>query len=257
MSSSLCIYAYYEKDQTYYDNAHFFLKYGINDESDFVFVINGTCSLELPNVSNFRAVRRPNTGYDFGAYSSVLQDLRISDRLRDYRYFFFVNSSVRGPFVTSSRRCWQASFIDMFSDDTRLVGTTVNMCPSPMPRLQEKGFVAPFTHVQTQMFAMTLECLEHVLENSDIFDPNVQGDFGYTIEMKEVYLSQLVLRNGWNIDCLAPLYKGLDYRTVRHNINLSSPIHGDCCWSGTYFGGTVNPLEIMFIKTNRDIFVYL
>ena len=65
-------------------------------------------------------------------------------------------------------------------------------------------------------------------------------------------MSQRILAHGWNIDCLAKRYSGLDYRTITEDPNTSS-VDGDPYWDGAYFGGTLDPYELVFVKTDRNV----
>jgi hypothetical protein len=246
----LCIYAYFEKNQEYQDNLRFFLKHGLNDGADFAFVLNGKCSVPIPSAPNIIVLRRENTGYDFGAYTAALD--RLSARLHLYDFYFFLNTSVRGPFLPRDYpQRWQSVFVDMLRDDVKLVGTTINMLPTPYPFLVEMGFRSPYSHVQTQMFAMDKECFEFL--RPLIFADDASGmDFYDVVEQKEIAMSQYVLNNGWNINCALPKYRDLDYRTMLADINPTSA-SGDPSFKGKYFGGTYTPYDVVFIKTNRDL----
>ena len=91
-NKKLCvIYNYYEKDEHYKNNLQFFLDNGILEEVDYYFVINGNYSIEFPKKSNIKIYNRENKGYDFGAYSYII------DKLKVYDYNFYMNTSVKGP----------------------------------------------------------------------------------------------------------------------------------------------------------------
>jgi len=246
---SLCIYAYFEKNQEYRNNLRYFLQNGVNHVSDFVFVLNGKCSEAIPTAPNIRVINRENVGYDFGAYAAALHQL--AQVVHTYEYFFFLNTSVRGPFMYDDSLAWQTVFIDLLGDNVKLVGTTINIIPTPFPYLVEQGFRAPYSHVQTQMFAMDKECLEFL--KPIIFDDDAASmDFQEVIERKEIAMSQHVLNKGWNINCVLPKYKGLDYRTLETDINPTSA-SGDPSLNGAYFGGTYTPYDVVFVKTNRGL----
>lgn len=58
---------------------------------------------ELPELPAHAAyVRHQNECYDWGSYGWVLQTGLVD--ISQYRYFFFVNSSVRGPFLPAYAR---------------------------------------------------------------------------------------------------------------------------------------------------------
>ena len=63
-------------------------------------------------------------------------------------------------------------------------------------------------------------------------------------------MSQLILDNGWNFNCLLSKYRGIDYRLLERDINPTSR-NGDPYWPGAYFGETIRPEEVVFFKINR------
>lgn len=249
---TICIYNYYEKDDTYKENLKFFLKNGLNDSSDFLFVVNGSSTVLFPRRNNLRVVYRKNEGYDFMAFSHGLNIINI----HSYDYFIFVNTSVRGPYMKNTAN-WQSVFTDMINKDVKLVGTTINIfcvkggCHWPYEnKLAELGLEKPYTHVQSMMFAMDRECLYYLKDR--IFLEKALHRFDHTILYKEIMMTQFVLNNNWNINCTAPLYKGYDYRELDYDINPTSRC-GDSYYPGGYFGKTLIPDDVIFIKTNRDI----
>jgi hypothetical protein len=63
---------------------------------DYVIVVNGNSTLSFTALpANCRVVRRDNTCYDGGSIGAVLEGLNLAA----FRYFVFINSSVRGPFL--------------------------------------------------------------------------------------------------------------------------------------------------------------
>jgi hypothetical protein len=250
---TICIYNYYEKDYKYKQNCLYFLKHGLNSYSDFLFVVNGKSTITFPDLTNIRVIYRNNIGYDFMAFSHGLNNININY----YDYFLFINTSVRGPFVKNIDN-WQNIFTSMINRDTKLIGTTINIfcgkknCHwSYENKLNELGIEKPYTHIQSMMFAMDKECLLYLKDRIFIEEP-LYG-FTDTIIYKEIMMSQFVLKNNWNINCTAPLYKNYDYRTLKIDMNYSSNC-GDSCYHGGYFGKSLQPYEVVFIKTNRDIY---
>jgi Rhamnan synthesis protein F len=255
---SLVIYCYYEKDQTYKNNLIFFLRRGLLPSVDYLFVINGQSTVEIPNAPNIRIISRENIGFDFGAYKDAI--IQLGDDYKKYKYFFFMNTSIRGPFMAPCDEAnWTVPFIEKLRGDTHLVGTTINilMYYPNHPYIQdiisaEFGLSSPYPHVQTQMFALSAIGFEYLRENF-FLSRSIETDFMRCIALCEVYMSQLIIREaGWNIDCLIPEYSGLDYRTIKRDINASSN-YGDPCYPGTCFGRTLHPYEVIFIKTNRGL----
>jgi hypothetical protein len=254
MRKTLCIYTYFEKDQTYKKNCEYFLENGLNDSSDYLFVINGDSSIDFPKRTNIiNIIHRKNTGYDFQAYTEALRTINISN----YNYFIFMNTSVRGPYIDNKSN-WQSKFTNLIKGDTKLVGTTINIhCTRASCNFDEEkhlksiGLSRPYTHVQSQVFAMDRECLLFIKDRIFI-DYNPNHSFIDTIINKEILMSQYVLKNNWNIDCVIPEYQGLDYRILKEDINPTSD-EGDANYAGAYFGRTLEAEEVIFIKTNRDL----
>jgi hypothetical protein len=257
---TLIIYAYYEKNYEYIKNLEFFLKFGLYDDIDYIFCIaNKTCSIQIPSLPNIKIILRDNIGYDFGAYADALETIDINL----YNNFFFINTSVRGPFLPKELRSttrWTDHFLKLLTNDTKLVGTTINIYNITDPDdqiyrhlnlLTEKGYTAPFPHVQTQLFAIDNEALQYII-SSGFFNKPMETNYYKFIALYEVLLSQLILKKNWNINCILPKYKDLDYRTLTYDINPSN-LNGDPGCHNSYFGGTIEPYDVIFIKTNRNI----
>jgi hypothetical protein len=255
----LCIYAYYEKSQEYIDNFKFFLENGLDTDMEYIIVINGTCSVDIKSFTDLKEnikltiLERENIGFDFGAYYDAL--IKIDVMKNPYDSYIFLNTSVRGPYlkynplypyVTSKN--WYTLFTNMIKDDVKLVGTTINICRLRFDNLKE--FSPPYTHVQTQLFAMDHECLIFLFNDIFVSNPS-EKNFLNLIELKEVKMSLLVLKNNWNINCILSNYKNLDYRQIKNDFNPSS-LNGDCSYRYAYFGKTYDKYEVVFIKTDKS-----
>jgi hypothetical protein len=251
MNDILVLYAYYEKDNVYKNNLEFFLRKGIRTECDYVFIVNGNTTVNIPDLPNIKILYKENEDYDFGAYNHAFNNIQ-----KHYKYYIFMNSSVRGPFIPSYVTMkWYEPFINMLKDDVKLVGTTINIMTSPseFSQIFEKhsGYSRPHTHIQSQFFAMDKECLDFLL-SKELFSSKNYNNFNEFIAFKEIMMSQLVLHNGWNISAIIPEYNGHDYRILQQDINFSSYNH-DPCFANSCFGRTMHPYECIFIKTNRNL----
>lgn len=124
----------------------------------------------------------------------------------------------------------------------------------------EEWFVAPppYTHVQSQFFVLNRAGMAKLWnagfwskEEED--DLNCQTDMKYVISLKEIMMSQILLRarDCSNINARLSRYRGIDYTRLTANINPSAedPYGGPGC----YFGRSINPFEAIFHKTNRGI----
>lgn len=247
----VCFYAYYEKNEEYKENFKYFLKRGLLKDVKYYIIVNGESTVDIPEWGNVTVLRRPNQGYDFGAYSHAIH--RLED---EYDYYFFLNTSVRGPCypknVVNPR--WTDYFLPLFSRETKLVGTAVNIYTVKQHNEYHLdrifGHPGPFSHVQTMFFGMDNELFSYLRNSSFFSEVELElKKLDYLIVFKEIGLSQKVLAKGWNIGCILPEYR-LDYRTVKEDINPTS-LNGEMYYPGRYFGKTVQPEEVIFYKGYR------
>ena len=105
----------------------------------------------------------------------------------------------------------------------------------------------PVTHVQSMFFILDNEGY-NFLKNQDFFKTDY-NNFLDLIKYKEIDMSQLILNNNWNINCILSKYKNYDYRIVNHNFNTTGD---DPYYKGSYFGESIEPNEVIFYKNNRD-----
>ena len=124
----VCIYAYYEKNEKYKQNLTYFLNNGgLLEDVDYYFVINGDSSVIFPEKNNIKIIKRENIGFDFGAWSHVLNN--HIDKL--YDYYIFINSSVIGPYLNENNTNWLDKFMELFNKpDVKMVGSTINIFES-------------------------------------------------------------------------------------------------------------------------------
>jgi hypothetical protein len=249
----LVTYAYFEKNQQYKDNFSFFLKHGLHPHIQYVFVLNGPCTVQVPQDRNIRTIQRENVGYDFGAFEECL---KLPDAF-NYDHYVFLNTSVRGPFLPpyTSFKDWTEPFTNMINNNTKLVGTTINVEAMDFalePHLKEalKPFHTPYAHVQSMFFAMDNEALKY-LKKIGFFDQPPARDFFTFIVTREVNMSQLILKRGWNINCLIKEYKGLDYRDK--DLQFPKDMQKDPYYPQACFGRSLHPYETIFFKTNRNV----
>jgi hypothetical protein len=246
----VCVYAYYEKNDEYKENLDYFLtKGGIQDGIDYYIVINGECTVDIPDKSNIKVIYRENKGFDFGGWQHAIKKYIK----KQYDYYIFLNSSVRGPYPEN--KPWLEYFLPLFtsSKDVKLVGTTINIFDSEfwvdMKPIYEKD--GPYSHVQSMFFILNREGFDYLLEQKFFDDEELlveKNNMNHMILYKEVMMSQIIIKNGWNINCILPKYRNLDYREVKTNIN---PSGCDPYYRGAYFGGTIQPEEVVFYKSYR------
>lgn len=254
MPQTLVTYHYYEKDSSYRDNLIHFLSFGYSKEADYIIIIAGDHTLDLPKANNISYIFTENLNNDFGGYCYVINN---AIDIHQYEFFFFINSSVRGPFLTiRDKKPWTEYFIEQLEPDTGIIGSTINILPAnsfcATSYVQVYGEAINYSHVQTTSYLLPKKSLLHLLKEG-FYDTSGIPDKEEAIRDYELRLSQLIKNQGWNLKCLLPEYNKIDYRLPHEEINPTSD-KGDACFKDSYFGRTVNPNEIIFIKTNRNIY---
>ncbi|SAK79756.1 hypothetical protein AWB76_05349 [Caballeronia temeraria] len=257
-AKSLVIYHFFEKDKNYIYNLAHFLLFGYSEDCDHIIVIAGEHTIDLPTRHNLRYVFTENKHNDFGGYSAVINALG-NDALA-YDFVYFVNSSVRGPFMPPyAGRDWKSVFSMKLTGDVGLVGPTINILSQESPfteafRASIPGFREPFSHVQTMAYAMPKTTLSYLIE-SGFYSNNIDLTKEQVVLRYEILLSQLVLARGLNIAALLPEFNKIDYRNS--HVDLDPGVHrsqGDPSCAYSYFGRSAHPFEVIFVKTNRGIF---
>ena len=233
---SLVCYSYYETKASM-TNLCFFMRHGIVPDTDYILVVNGhKCSAKLP--PGVKVLRRENTGGDFGAWGAALSSIG----LKTYTRFVFLNDTVRGPFLPryiQHNTTWVDLLTSRLGEKIKLVGPTMNSRPW--------GQITPGgKHVQSMCFCTDLKGLQ-ILLRSQIF---CVSDTGSKNEGKsddarkkfilehEIGMSQALINAGYEVTSL------------QLSDNSAIPT-GDIHFPGKYFGTTVHPLEVMFVKSER------
>ena len=119
---TLIVYAYHETDNAR-RNAEFFIRHGLHDAADFIFVIIGESvgfdTLLPPDAENIKVLQRNNSCYDVGSYGAALRGL--GDSIKQYKKFILLNASIRGPFVPHwSKECWSDAFLGRLTDQVKV-----------------------------------------------------------------------------------------------------------------------------------------
>lgn len=134
-NSDLIVYAYHETE-TARPNLEFFLRHGLHDKADFVFLMNGDYRVKIPKRPNIRVIDRDNTCFDLGSYEELFvkqpSTFETGSEIRMYKRYLLINASVRGPFFPSWAldRCWSDMYFNKLSDKIRAVGMSYNCAPA-------------------------------------------------------------------------------------------------------------------------------
>lgn len=244
------LYHYFEKDDSYRDNLDFFLQVGTRIDADFLFIISGECSLALPSADNYKYLRVPNGNLDYGGYRLALNFIDLTR----YDAVFFLNSTLRGPFIPSwFGGSWTDIFLSQLKDPFALVGITQNFLTPDSQAFslaQEAfGYTESLHHVQSFGFVISAKVLEQVMQT---------GFFGIETHMSktrvivefELGLSVAVRNLGYGITSIVNPTLHSDDISPYENAFAKS---GDTFYDKAYFGRTLHPFETVFTKTNRNL----
>jgi hypothetical protein len=254
----LVIYHYYEKDQSYIDNFLHFIQFAYRPELNYLIVIAGITSIELPQAGNITYFYAKNQNFDYGGYAQVIKDFKFE---KNYANFIFVNSSVRGPFLPAhSQKIWANNLFELYSENIGIVGTAISLTPSHhaiSKMYHEKYGYAErnkniLAHVQSTCYVLSRPVLCSLI-NEGFYDVHEALSKDETVRDSEMRLSQNLLGRGLNLKCMLPEYNKPDYRTLSHEINPSAR-EGDSGFEHSYFGRSAHPYESIFIKTSRNTF---
>ncbi|KAF3906009.1 hypothetical protein ABW21_db0204722 [Orbilia brochopaga] len=229
----LIVYMYHETENAH-ANAAFFLRHGLHDGADFIFVINGESTLpaEIPDASHITVIRRNNTCFDIGAHGEVLASNGLADR---YRKFILMNSSIRGPFLpTWSDQCWSDVYLNKLSDTNKLVGMTVNCQPWGRN-------IRP--HIQSMILATDKIGIKILLENvlSQCFTKHEDAVQG------EMNITSSITAAGYTVSAFMTAFSSDASGYMQHCT------HDDVLYEGHYYNTSLHPYETMFQKANRNI----
>jgi hypothetical protein len=149
---ALVLYAYHETPAGK-KNLEFFLRHGLlhRSEAQYVFICNGAHTIDFPKLSHVTVLTRENTCFDFGAWDVGLRSVDTNQ----FKYFVFINASVRGPFLPAWARwlTWLEVFTRLITTEIKLVGTTGNCLTNGHPIPPAPGTVRLY-HLQS-MFLVT------------------------------------------------------------------------------------------------------
>lgn len=240
----LVIYVYADTNLLSKSNFEFFIRVGINrsKDADYYIIlqqINGTYINEknLPKLPSYaHYIQHENKCFDLGTIGWFLSNEMINKT--NYKYFIFLNSSVRGPYLVSYYQStqWYYAFTKRLNNYVKLVGPTISCQTS--------------THVQSYFWVTDYQGLLILLKDKDVFSCHkTQIDAIYHAEIP----ATIVLFNaGFSVDSLMKKYQGYDFRVNRHPdcYKMENPTSDD-----KVDGITLDPFELIFVKfkfTDRD-----
>lgn len=242
---TLVVYAYHQFNR----NLRFFLRHGMvpHNRVDYAFVQNhAEWDPKRPAQVNEKHIgrslvywiNRNNLANDFGAHSEALRQIDTTG----YDYFVFLNSSVRGPFVSTAAsdptEHWSVIFSRRLTNQVALTGSTINYHDGT-------------PHVQSMVMCMDQRGLAVYREEEVFLSKDRYISKGQLIHKHEIRGSTALLKRGYNLDCLLTAFQGKDWRLPSQEFLPHKPIHNDLWGDRRYFGYNLNPYETVFFKTNR------
>ncbi|KAK9808001.1 hypothetical protein WJX73_002333 [Symbiochloris irregularis] len=245
---TLVVYVYSGSDPEYEDNLRFFLRTAVKEDDgcDYVIVIQTGANLtEFSNrpalPTNARYLEHPNKCFDWGTSGWVFENGHANPNI--YRYFVFLNSSGRGPYLPAYLPPgfhWTQALTNKLTASVKLVGPSIN-CGGGYGH-------PPISHVQTYALATDRQGLKALADAGTVF--HCWETMAETVIHSELGASIVIKEAGFSIDSLMLRYQGLDWRDSQSNACNGglNPIQ----W-GFYDGIDVNPLEVLFIKVKKSM----
>ena len=214
-----------------------------DDNIDFMIICNNLY-YKLENLPEYVIYKnRNNIGFDFGGWS---HGLLTDDFYKNYDNYICVNSSAIGPYLPENYNGkWTDFFINGLKDNVKLFGSTINKDFHP--------------HVQTFIFSLEKETLEYLIKWQIFSLTNHYEKLWDTVMLKEIFMSDLLIRNKWNIGCLIPYYKNMDFvKLVENNDVANNMINGHLEYKSDimydkFYKKYWTETDIIFFKGNRDI----
>jgi hypothetical protein len=214
-----------------------------DDNIDFMIICNNL-TFKIDNLPEYIIYKnRENVGYDFGGWS---YGLLMDNFYKNYDNYICINSSIIGPFLPDNfNGKWTDFYINGLKDNVKLFGSTINKDFHP--------------HVQTFIFSLNTETLEYLIRWQIFSLTNHYKTLWDTVINKEVFMSNLIIRNKWNIGCLIPYYKNTDFvKLIENNEIKDNMINGhldsksDIMYN-EFYKKYWTETDIIFFKGNRDI----
>lgn len=247
-TDTLVVYIFSNTDPEYIENLRFFAQFGMQqgDGCDYVVVVqeDGKELPALPQLPpNARYLRHPNQCYDWGTIGWVFAMGQADPQ--QYKYFIFMNSSVRGPFIppyAKNSTRWQDLLINKLSDRVKLVGPTISCEGSPYQG-NVKGEWRANPHVQSYVLATDQVGFKVWQKDENVFkcwesmwDVIWHGELGSSLAM---------LNAGYNLDSFMMRYQGVDW--LNHDNWACNKQHNP--YGEYYYDGiSLNPFEVLFVK---------
>eukprot|EP00892_Ulva_mutabilis_P001487 jgi/Ulvmu1/11339/UM074_0054.1 len=247
----LVLYAFSDADPEYYVNLRFFVKHGIPgcDSCEFIITVNKTPSelaAELPQLpANAKYVFHRKHCFDWGTFGWVLKDIDVSA----YSYFYFLNSTVRGPFLPQYLK-GRLHFTELMAaklvGNVKLVGSIISCATVAKPGASGAVSVRRNPHVQSHAVATDAVGLQLMMNDGRVFGcySNIMDALYYS----ELGASAVILDANYTLDSFMVRYQGVDWRNKN---SWDCNAEADPYQYALEDGVNLAPMELMFV-TVRD-----
>ncbi|CAF1335153.1 unnamed protein product [Adineta steineri] len=279
------MYVYANVYQHAYGNLKYFIENAVreHDGVDYIFILQQTENKPideskmppLPKTNAFY-FQHENNCFDYGTMGWFLDKYTIgnpwqkqssitnsnmnnnkTDRIFDirrYKYFIFMNASIRGPFFPpyflqflsdyenefNAPYYWYYIFTKRINDKVKLVGSTISCIPVP--------------HVQSYLMITDFTGLSVLLKDSTTSGGRIHtGVFGCyssksdTTQVSEIGISTIILNSGYLIDCLIPKFQTIDFSKKG---NYKCPVYANPYADKSIDGTSLEPYVVIFVKYN-------
>ena len=241
---TLVVYVYAKTHELAEQNLAFFIHNAVHasHDADYYFILQNLDNIpvderRLPLLpSNAHYIQHANLCFDIGTVGWFLLSGLVD--IVKYKYFIFLNSSVRGPYIVSyyDNTVWYTIFTNRLNDQIKLVGCTIN-CEY-------------FPHVQSYLWVLDYDALDLLIRNNTVF--NCYDNQGATIFYSEIFASRVIVDSGFGIASLMKKYQETDFRLEKnHQCNNST--------NPTFLGVdqiSSDPFEVVFVKIKDQFTEY-
>jgi hypothetical protein len=238
-------------------NIDYFFKHGIkpNDGAHYIIAVEFD---DYPEVypekfpsdlpSNVEIIRATGRCYNFGTIGLVLKDKETD--LSPYKYFIWMDSSVKGPFkplyLDNDNTPWHRRFTSQLDAKTKLVGSTIS-CGGVQVDANSPKVSMPHVHGYLQATDKTgLAILRKETEGVNVF--GCHQSYLHAVRFSELGASEAIFKAGYNIGSMMLKYKGVDFRD-KDSWECNKGFNP--LYVHAYDGTEVNPLEVMFVKSQH------
>jgi hypothetical protein len=255
----LVVYVFADTHRYALGNLKYFIQKAVrkDDGVHYYFILQQTRNVSMNSTRlpylplNAWYIQHENKCFDIGTIGWFLRTHFTPNsrrNIKSYKYFIFLNSSIRGPFfplyyVTllttyETRRYkklyWYSIFTQKLNQKVKLVGCTIS-CQST-PHVQSYFMVTDF---------LGLSLLMRPENGSDVF--SCYESLSDVTLYSELAASTRILENGFWIDSLQTKYQGMDFsRKENKNCNRGQNPYFDRGVDGL----TLDPYETVFVKYN-------